>query len=55
MDYTIQKKHIGMSIVDSKGQCLHLHIFNYLTVDERRLELNDLMQKEKSLLESLIE
>lgn len=39
LDSTIQKKHIGMAIVDAKGELLRLHIFNYLTADKRRDDL----------------
>lgn len=33
-DYTLQKKHTAMVIVDSKGEVLNQCVFNYLTLNK---------------------
>ncbi|CAK85170.1 unnamed protein product (macronuclear) [Paramecium tetraurelia] len=54
-DCSIQKKCIGMAIIDYKGEQQSLQIFNYLTQDERRTEMLEQIRKEQVLLDSFFE
>jgi hypothetical protein len=33
-DYSLQRKHTGMAIVDRKGEVLNTYVFNYLTINK---------------------
>ncbi|CAD8139509.1 unnamed protein product [Paramecium pentaurelia] len=54
-DCPIQKKYIGMSIIDYKGEQQTLQIFNYLTQDEKRTEMLEQIRKEQALLDNFFE
>ncbi|CAD8061008.1 unnamed protein product [Paramecium sonneborni] len=54
-DCSIQKKYIGMSIIDYKGEQQTLQIFNYLAQDERRSDMIEQIRKEQALLDNFFE
>ncbi|CAD8043009.1 unnamed protein product [Paramecium primaurelia] len=54
-DCSIQKKYIGMSVIDYKGEQQTLQIFNYLTQDERRTDMLEQIRKEQALLDNFFE
>ncbi|CAD8053042.1 unnamed protein product [Paramecium sonneborni] len=54
-DCSIQKKYIGMSVIDYKGEQQTLQIFNYLTQDERRPDMVEQIRKEQALLDNFFE
>jgi hypothetical protein len=33
-NYALERKHVGMAVVDSFGELLNCHIFNYLLVNK---------------------
>jgi hypothetical protein len=35
-NFTLERRHVGMAIVDAHGEVLNTHIFNYLLVNKQQ-------------------